>query len=73
MKVNLSKLAEKWPSAYVARDQVGKFSGGIISPQRIKNLDALGKGPVVRIRVGRRIAYPVAALIRFLEARAKKI
>ena len=52
---NLSDLAEKWPSPYVARNEVKAFSGGILTPKYLANLDSAGKGPAGRIRVGRKI------------------
>lgn len=70
-KPDLSPLAARWPSALVAREKVMEFSGGIISPKSIANLDALGEGPEGRITVGRKVAYPVDLLITWLESRAK--
>lgn len=70
-KVNLSPLAARWPSSLVAREKVGEFSGGIISPKTIANLDALGLGVEGRITVGRKVAYPVDLLIAWLESRAR--
>lgn len=70
MKVDLSALARKWPSAYVSRSEVPRFSGGIISDRYIANLDCQGMGPPGRIKVGRRVAYPVDSLVRWLESRS---
>ena len=63
-------MAEKWPSPVVARDQVDRFSGGIINPRYLANLDSQGRGPGGRFRVGRKIAYPVAEFITWLESRS---
>jgi len=68
-KPNLSSMAEKWPSAYVARERVGDFSGGILHPRTLANLDSLGAGPA-RIQVGRKIAYKVDDLINWMADRA---
>ena len=65
---DLNKLAEKWPSAVVAREKVSDFSGGILHPRRMANLDSLGEGPE-RIRVGRKIAYPVKSLVAWMQTR----
>jgi hypothetical protein len=73
MTVNpdLSSLADKWPSSFVSRDKVGEFSGGILHPRTLANLDALGQGPKGRIRVnGKKCAYPVNELISWLESRS---
>jgi hypothetical protein len=69
-QIDLSALTEKWPSAYVARSEIGRFTGGMISPGTVANLDCQGRGPEGRITVGRRAVYPVEALVRWLEARA---
>lgn len=68
-KLSFKDLADKWPSAIVARQETGRFSGGIINCKTMANLDSIGKG-CPRIRVGRKIAYPVAELVAWLEARA---
>lgn len=68
---NLSVLADKWPSSHVARDKVEEFSGGIIKPKYLANLDSLGKGPSGRVKIGRKVAYPVSSLIAWLQGRAR--
>lgn len=77
-KVDLSHLATLWPSDLVARKKVGAFTGGIISPSTIANLDAIGKGPKGRTTVGqRKVFYPkdllVEWLVEWLESRANKM
>ncbi|MEI6127798.1 MAG: hypothetical protein WCQ99_14725 [Pseudomonadota bacterium] len=64
-----SKLAEKWPSAIVARTEVSNFTGGLVNEKTLANMDSLGIGPA-RVRVGRKIAYPVTDFIVWLESRA---
>ena len=63
-------MADKWPSPFVARQEVEHFTGGIVNPKYIANLDSQGLGPKGRIRVGRKIAYPVSEFIQWLESRA---
>jgi len=65
---DLNKLADKWPSGLVAREKISDFSGGILHPRRMANLDCLGEGPE-RIRIGRKIAYPVDALVEWMKSR----
>jgi len=72
-KIDLSSLSEKWPSSHVARKEISKFSGGIITPGYLSNLDSQGQGPSGRIQIGRQIIYPVKSLIRWLEARSKAV
>ncbi|GFO60958.1 hypothetical protein GMST_32830 [Geomonas silvestris] len=70
MDLNLKSMAERWPSAIVARNEVDRFTGGVISPRSLANLDSLGLGPEGAFRIGRKVAYPVAAFIDWLEGRA---
>ena len=70
---SFSLMAEKWPAPVVARDQVDRFTGGIISPRYLANLDSQGKGPKGRFRIGRKVAYPVQMFITWLESRATEI
>ena len=52
-EISLNTLAENWPSPYVAREEIERFTGGIITCKYIANLDCAGQGPRGRIRVGR--------------------
>lgn len=73
MKANVfEQMAEKWPSAIVSREQIGTFTGGIMSPGRLANLDCSGLGPE-RIRIGRKVGYPVVSLVKWLSDRATTI
>jgi hypothetical protein len=69
----ISSLKNKWPSTLVSRDAVDQFSGGLISPRYLANLDCRGLGPSERIRVGRKVAYPIDALCNWLAARSKTL
>ncbi len=71
---DFAELAEKWPAPLVARDQkqLDKFSGGLINARSLANLDSAGLGPKPKIKVGRKVAYPVGALVAFLKARQVK-
>ncbi len=72
-KPDFSSLAQKWPSPYVARQEVEKFTGGMVSIKYLANLDCQGLGPKRRVKVGRKIAYPVQSVIEWMESRAKVI
>lgn len=72
-KLDLSSLADRWPSSYVAREKVEEFSGGIINAKYLANLDSQGTGIKDRIRIGRKIVYPVSSLISWLESRAEAV
>lgn len=71
MQTNIfQEMAQKWPSAFVARTEVERFTGGIISEKYCANLDCSGKGCPGRVRIGRKIAYPVGEFIKWLESRS---
>ena len=45
----IRNMADRWPSSLVARTEIERFSGGIMSERYLANLDAQGKGPEGRI------------------------
>ena len=67
---DLSSLRKSWPSPFVARQEIKNFSGGITSAKYIANLDSQGLGPPGRIKIGRKVAYPIDNLIEWLESRS---
>lgn len=66
-------LKRSWPSTLVSRSEVGRFTGGIVSPHYIANMDCRGLGPAERIRIGRKIAYPVDSLVDWLKRKSTKL
>ncbi|GAB6907625.1 conserved hypothetical protein [Desulfosarcina cetonica] len=68
-KVDLSDMAEKWSSTVVTRTKIGEFSGGMITPGYMANLDAAGEGPADSFMMGGKKCYRVKSLISWLEAR----
>lgn len=66
-------MAAKWPSPWIARTEIQRFSGGMISEKYLANLDSAGKGPGGRVRCGRKVVYPVAELVQWLENRSSVI
>ena len=72
-KPNLSHLAEHWQSPLISRGEVRAFTGGLLSEKYLANLDSRGLGVKGRVRIGRKIAYPVKNLIEFLENRSEVV
>ena len=70
MNFDFSTMIEKWPSTVVCRCDIEKFTGGLVNRFYLSNLDSQGKGPKIRVRVGRKIAYPVESLVEWLESRS---
>jgi hypothetical protein len=73
MQALFQGMADRWPSSMVSRTEIERFPGGIISEKYLANLDSAGKGPAGRVRVGRKIAYSVDSVIRWLESRSTVI
>ena len=72
-KTCFDELAEKWPSTVVSRSEIRKFSGGILSPRYLANLDSEGKGIPGRMLVGNKVVYKVSDAIKFLEERVQGV
>lgn len=64
------QMKEKWPSGIVSRSEIGKFTGGILSPGTMANVDSMGLGPE-RMTIGRKVAYPVDSLVQWLIGRTQ--
>lgn len=72
MKDIYEQMAARWPSAIVARKEIGKFSGGLLNPRTQANLDSKGEGPT-KIKMGSRaVFYPVSDLVAWLRARVQQ-
>ena len=67
-----AKLVKIWDSPIVLRGQVNRFSGGLLNPRTLANLDSLGKGPKKRIFYNNRVAYPTEVLASWLEERIRE-
>lgn len=71
MKASIfQEMADKWKSPIVARTEIEVFTGGAMKEKYAANLDSAGLGPAGRFRLGRKICYPVAELISWLESRS---
>lgn len=66
-------MADKWPSEIIARTEVEKFTGGLISEKYQANLDSAGKGPAGRVRIGRKIGYPKYPYVAWLAGRSSLV
>lgn len=69
MANKFDNLADKWPSAWVERNQLWDFSGGLIHPHTIRNYDSRGCGIENKTKIGRKVAYPVTDVINWLNRR----
>ena len=65
---DFSELAEKWPSPIVAREKLKDFSGGLLNPRTMANIDSLGYGPKM-VKLGRKRGYWVDSLVEWMNKR----
>lgn len=66
------ELAAAWSAPLVARREVTRFSGGILNPRTLANLDSQGEGPP-RVKWGAKmVAYPTKSLVEWMRKRATK-
>lgn len=66
-------MARAWGAPVVARADVGRFSGGGLSPKYLANCDSLGMGPKGRFMMGRRVVYPTRELVSWLKTHSKEV
>jgi hypothetical protein len=64
------QMADKWPSAVVARTEIANFTGGMLSSKYCANLDSLNIGCPGRVRVGRKVGYPVERFVEWMRERS---
>lgn len=62
----IRKTAECWPSTFIARSEIPKFTGGAYSVGTFANKDSEGVGVSGAFRLGRQVCYPVDSLCDWL-------
>lgn len=67
-KIDLQSLADRLPPV-VARTDVPRLFGGVISSKTLANEDSKGTGPDGRFRLGRKVGYHTISLLAWLEKR----
>ena len=65
----LEQFAKEFPPI-IARTEVGRLTGGLISPRTMANLDSKRLGPR-KIKFGKKVAYSRDSFILFLSKRLK--
>lgn len=68
----LDKLKEKWPSPFVRRVDLEKFSCGLIKCSSMRTLDCEGTGIKGKMTINSKVAYPVDEVIAWLKNRVKR-
>ena len=70
--IDFDKLAEDWPSPFVARSEIEKFTKGLYKARSMNTFDARGDGLKRRIILGNKIAYLKNDVINWLKWRKNK-
>lgn len=53
----------------IARKNVSKLLGGIVSAKTLANLDSIGKGPKRKFKIGKTVCYYTTDLLEWIENR----
>ncbi len=63
--------AANWPTPYVKRTDVGKFTLEMFSPFTLASLERKGEGPKDRVMIKNKVHYPINTFVNWLEGRIK--
>lgn len=72
MTIDLEKMAEDWPSPFVARTEIEKFTKGLYKTKSMNVFDGMGTGIKRKILLGSRVAYLKEDVIEWLKQKKKK-
>lgn len=69
---DLEKLDNDWPSPFVARTEIEKFTQGKYKPSSMKRFDTKNEGINRKIKFKSKIAYLKEDVINWLKGKLKK-
>jgi len=74
-KPDFSGIIKSNPCGFIPRQNIEKATNGLIKSKYLANLDSdpNAEGIKGRFRVGRKICYPVGAVVDFLEKRSQLV
>ncbi len=70
--LDLDKLAEEWPSSFVARSEIENFTKGMYKSGSLRTLDSAKLGVKRKIILGTKIAYLKADVVEWIRERKRK-
>lgn len=73
IKPDFSQIIQNNPSGWILRSDLTEKTGGLLHSRTAANLDSLGQGIPSRITMGRKVAYPVQAVVEFLERKFRVV
>jgi len=68
---NFEHIIRNNPSGYIIRKNLSEKTGGLLHGRTMANLDSAGEGIPGRISIGRKVAYPVQAVVDYLKSKVK--
>ena len=68
-KPDFSQIIKNNPSGYILRTNLYEKTGGLLHGRTMANLDSLGQGISDRISIGRKVAYPVESVVKYLQSK----
>jgi len=69
-KPDFTQIIKNNPSGYILRTKLSEKTGGLLHGRTMANLDSMGDlGIQGRISIGRKIAYPVEAVVEYLKSK----
>ena len=70
--IDLDKLAEDWPSPFVARSEMENFTKGLYKPRSMNTFDGSGKGIKRKLKMRSKIAYLKEDVVEWLKRKKSK-
>ena len=70
--IDLDKLAEEWPSPFVARSEIGNFTHGLYKPRSMNTFDGAKQGIKRKIQFRSKIVYLKEDVIEWIRTKKNK-
>ena len=66
---DFSQIVKNNPSGYILRTKLSEKTGGLLHGRTMANLDVGDLGIQGKISIGRKVAYPVEAVVEYLQSK----
>lgn len=64
MKFDFKEFAKEWPSPFISRSEIEKFTGGALKKHTLATLDSSKKGISPRFRLNRNVFYRIEDVVK---------
>ena len=68
-KPDFTQIIKNNQSGYILRTNLTKATGGLLHGRTMANLDSQNIGIPGRITLGRKVAYPVESVVKYLQSK----